>query len=166
MVAVIQRVRQASVQVGDTHVAKIGRGLLVLLGVSKDDSDRDEAFLVDKILHIRIFSDKAGKMNCSLQDIDGELLLVSQFTLLANMRKGRRPSFESAAAPDEAQARYHHMLDVLKQRNVRVQEGIFGAQMLVSLENDGPVTLILDSRENKSEKFKELSIRSDKGKTN
>ncbi len=165
MVAVLQRVRRASVTVGENPIAKIGRGLLVLLGIAKDDSDEDEAVLVDKILHLRIFSDESGKMNSSLQDIRGELLLVSQFTLLANTRRGRRPSFESAALPDEARARYQHMLGTFKQRNITVQGGTFGAKMLVSLENDGPVTILLDSRASKAGGLKAHYTPADKGKT-
>lgn len=165
MIAVLQRVRHASVAVDTTRVATIGQGLLVFVGIAKGDSDQDEAVLVEKILHLRIFSDKAGKMNYSLQDIQGELLLVSQFTLLANTRKGRRPSFESAALPDEARARYEHMLTTFKQKNISVQGGIFGADMLITLENDGPVTILLDSRESVNRSLKKPSTTTDKGKT-
>lgn len=146
MIAVLQRVRKASVSVEGSQVAAIGQGLLVLLGVAKDDSDRDADFMADKIPHLRLFPDEAGKLNRSLQDIHGELLVVSQFTLLANTGKGRRPSFEGAALPEEAEARYRQVLDLLKQRGMPVQAGVFGGNMLVSLENDGPVTLLLDSR--------------------
>lgn len=146
MIAVLQRVRQASVTVDDTPIGKIGRGLLVFLGVAQNDSDLDVDFIVDKIQHLRLFSDETGKMNDSLQDIHGELLVVSQFTLLANTGKGRRPSFERAALPDEALTRYQQVINTLKRNHIPVQTGIFGQNMLVSLENDGPVTMLLDSR--------------------
>ena len=146
MIAVLQRVRKASVSVEGAQVAEIGQGLVVLLGVAKDDADRDADFMADKIPHLRLFSDEAGKMNRSLQDIRGELLVVSQFTLLADTSRGRRPSFEAAALPEEARARYRQVLDLLKQRGIPVHAGIFGRNMLISLENDGPVTLFLDSR--------------------
>lgn len=146
MIAVLQRVREASVTIRDTPIARIAQGLLVLLGVAMNDSDEDVAFIVDKIQHLRLFSDEAGKMNYSLQDIQGELLVVSQFTLLANTGKGRRPSFEKATLPDEARTRYQQVVNTLKRKNIPVQTGIFGENMLVSLENDGPVTMLLDSR--------------------
>ena len=146
MIAVLQRVRQASVTVGNAKIAGIAKGLLVLLGVAINDSDQDVAFIVDKIQHLRLFSDKTGKMNYSLQDIEGEVLVVSQFTLLGHTEKGRRPGFERAAPPDEAHARYQQVVNTLKSIHIPVQTGIFGQNMLVSLENDGPVTMLLDSR--------------------
>ncbi len=146
MIAVLQRVRQASVTVGDTRIAGIAKGLLVLLGVATNDADQDVAFIVDKIQHLRLFSDEAGKMNYSLQDIEGEVLVVSQFTLLGNTEKGRRPCFERAAPPDEAHVRYQQVVNALKNSHIPVQTGIFGQNMLVSLENDGPVTMLLDSQ--------------------
>ena len=146
MIAVLQRVRNASVTVDDTRIAGIARGLLVFLGVATNDSDQDVAFIVDKIQHLRLFSDEGGKMNYSLLDIKGEVLVVSQFTLLGNTEKGRRPGFERAAPPDEAHARYQQVVNDLKSRRIPVQTGNFGRNMLVSLENDGPVTMLLDSR--------------------
>ncbi|MDR4494074.1 MAG: D-aminoacyl-tRNA deacylase [Nitrospirales bacterium] len=146
MIAVLQRVREASVTVRDTTIARIAEGLLVLLGVAVNDSDQDVAFIVDKIQHLRLFSDEAGKMNYSLQDIQGELLIVSQFTLLGNTGKGRRPSFEQAALPNEARTRYQQVVNALQKSSIPVQTGIFGENMLVSIKNDGPVTMLLDSR--------------------
>ncbi len=146
MIAVIQRVTRASVAVDELCIASIGQGLLVLLGIAKGDGDSDVQFMVEKIPQLRIFPDQQNRMNCSLQAINGELLLVSQFTLLANLAKGRRPSFECAAHPEEARPLYLQLLEQLQTRDLAVQGGQFGASMTVSLENDGPVTLILDSR--------------------
>ena len=146
MIAVIQRVRQASVTVEGQCIAMIRQGILALLGVAKGDTDSDVAYMIEKIPRLRMFSDAQGHMNQSLQDINGELLLVSQFTLLAKTNKGRRPSFEEAAPPEEARLRYQNVLEKLQASGIRVQSGLFGEAMLVSLENEGPVTLILDSR--------------------
>ncbi len=146
MIAVIQRVRQASVTVESQCIAAIRQGLLVLLGVAKGDTDSDVAFMVEKIPRLRMFSDARGHMNHSLQDINGELLLVSQFTLLAKTNKGRRPSFECAAPPKEARLRYQDVLEKLQALGLTVHSGHFGEAMIVSLENEGPVTLILDSQ--------------------
>ncbi len=146
MIAVIQRVTRASAMVDNFCLASIRQGLLVLLGISKGDGEPDVQFMVDKIPRLRIFSDPQGRMNHSLQDIKGELLLVSQFTLLANTTKGRRPSFEYAAPPELAQPLYQSLLEQLQSLGIVIQSGRFGASMNVSLENDGPVTLILDSR--------------------
>lgn len=145
MVAVIQRVTQASVTIDDRCITKIGPGLLVLVGVAKGDSMADVRFMVEKIPQLRIFSDPKGHLNRSIQDIQGELLLVSQFTLLANMAKGRRPSFEDAAPPEDARILYEMMVNEFQRLGLTVQIGRFGASMKVSLENDGPVTFILDS---------------------
>ncbi len=147
MIAVIQRVAQASVSVECQCIAKIGHGLLVLVGIAKKDTEADVRFMVEKIPQLRIFADNQGHMNRSLQESHGELLLVSQFTLLANITKGRRPSFEWAASPEEACKLYQNMLEQFQILGLSVQSGRFGASMLVSLENDGPVTLILDSRD-------------------
>ncbi len=147
MIAVIQRVSQASITVEKTLVSQIGQGLLVLVGVEKDDTDQDTAFMVNKIPTLRIFSDDRGKMNRSIQDCGGELLMVSQFTLLANTARGRRPSFEHAAPPKEAQVLFQNLCEQLAETGLTVKEGVFGAHMGVLLENDGPVTLILHSRE-------------------
>jgi D-tyrosyl-tRNA(Tyr) deacylase len=145
MIAVIQRVTQASVTVENHCIAKIGHGLLVLLGVAKGDTLSDVRFMVEKIPHLRMFADIQGHMNHSLQDIHGELLLVSQFTLLANMTKKRRPSFDAAASPDKARTLYQAILEQFQALGLAIQGGRFGTLMTVSLENDGPVTLILDS---------------------
>jgi len=146
MVAVIQRVTQASVTVESQCISTIGHGLLVLLGVAKGDTSSDVRFMVEKIPELRIFLDTQGHMNRSLQDIGGELLLVSQFTLLANLAKGRRPTFDAAAPPEEARSLYQMLLEQFLALGLAVQSGRFGASMTVGLENDGPVTLILDSR--------------------
>jgi len=152
MIAVIQRVTHASVTVESQCIANIGHGLLVLLGVAKGDSNSDVGFMVEKIPQLRIFADTQGHMNQSLQDIHGELLLVSQFTLLANMAKGRRPSFDDAAPPEEARSLYQTLLEQFHALGLAVQGGRFGASMTIGLENDGPVTLILDSLAKDKEK--------------
>lgn len=152
MIAVIQRVRQASVTVADHVIAHINQGLVILLGVAQGDTGQDAAFMVEKIPKLRIFSDTQGKMTDALQDVNGELLLISQFTLLANTEKGRRPSFELAAPPEEARVRYQEVLEQFQALGLSVQAGTFGATMVVTLENDGPVTLILDSRASKGVK--------------
>jgi D-tyrosyl-tRNA(Tyr) deacylase len=147
MRAVVQRVSRAEVRIEGRVAGKIGRGLLVLLGVADGDSDADAAFLVDRIVGMRIFADDAGKMNLSIAQAGGELLVVSQFTLIADTNSGRRPSFIKAAAPDEARRLYQHFLSLARTREVKVETGEFGATMEVELMNDGPVTIILDSRE-------------------
>ena len=146
MKAVIQRVDRASVSVDGNEVSRIGGGLLVLLGVEKGDSEKDADFLLDKIIHLRIFEDGEGKMNLSLLDISGELLVVSQFTLLADCRKGRRPSFTDAADPATAAMLYEYMLVKAKEKVSKVGQGQFQAMMKVGLVNNGPVTILLDSR--------------------
>ena len=148
MRAVVQRVSRAEVRIEGRVVGKIGRGFVVLLGVAGGDSDADAAFLVDKIVGMRIFADDAGKMNLSIAQADGAMLVVSQFTLLADTNSGRRPSFTKAAAPDEARRLYEHFLSLARTRDVKVETGEFGATMEVDLVNDGPVTIVLDSREN------------------
>jgi D-tyrosyl-tRNA(Tyr) deacylase len=150
MIAVIQRVRRASVTVGSHESAQIGQGLVMLLGVAQGDTGQDVDFMVKKVSRLRIFPDTQSKMNYALQDINGEILVVSQFTLLANTDKGRRPSFESAASPEEARVRYQEVLEKFQALGLAIQGGIFGATTVVSLENDGPVTLILDSRGRKA----------------
>ena len=146
MKAVIQRVRKASVDIEGRIVGQIDRGLVVLLGVAQEDNQTDVEFLVEKLPAIRVFSDEAGKMNKSLSDIGGALLIISQFTLLADTDRGRRPSFEKAAPPEQAKVLYQLLVDQLQARTLQVETGEFGATMIVSLENDGPVTLVLDSR--------------------
>jgi D-aminoacyl-tRNA deacylase len=146
MRAVVQRVSRAEVSVGGSSLGRIGRGFAVLLGVARDDSAADVEFIADRILGLRVFADAAGKMNLALDAIDGELLVVSQFTLLADTSGGRRPSFIRAAAPEVARPLYEHFVSLVRARGVRVETGEFGAHMEVALVNDGPVTIILDSR--------------------
>ena len=145
MRAVVQRVKQANVEVDGVVVGEIGPGLLVLLGVAKTDTTAGADFLADKITNLRIFSDEAGKMNRSLLDTGGALLAVSQFTLYGDCRKGRRPSFDHAAPAEQARALYEHFVAVARRTGVRVETGVFQADMQVSLVNDGPVTLIVES---------------------
>jgi D-tyrosyl-tRNA(Tyr) deacylase len=145
MKAVIQRVSHASVVVEGTTVGQIGTGFLVLLGAGHDDTEEDVRYIATKIAGMRIFSDAGGKFNLSLADVGGAVLLVSQFTLYADTRKGRRPSFIDAAPPDVAQALVERCAQLLRQEGVHVETGVFGAHMEVSLLNDGPVTIILDS---------------------
>jgi len=147
MRAVVQRVSNAEVRIEGRAVGRIGHGFVVLLGVAGGDSDADAAFLVDKIVGMRIFADHAGKMNLSIAQAGGAMLVVSQFTLLADTNSGRRPSFTKAAAPDEARRLYEHFLSLARTRDVKVETGEFGATMEVDLVNDGPVTIILDSHE-------------------
>jgi D-aminoacyl-tRNA deacylase len=144
MKAVIQRVSSASVVVEGKTVGEIGQGILVLLGVEKGDSEVQADWLAEKIISLRIFSDEAGKMNLSLQDVEGSLLAVSQFTLAGNCAKGRRPSFDTAAPPDEGKRLYDYFVDTVRQRGVATATGIFQADMQVTLVNDGPVTFILE----------------------
>jgi len=146
MRAVLQRVSRAEVRVDARILGKIGRGFVVLLGVAQGDTEADAAKLADRILGIRVFADSAGKMNCALAAVSGELLVVSQFTLLADTDSGRRPSFTSAAAPDDARRLYEHFLSLVRRDNTKVETGEFGATMEVELVNDGPVTIILDTR--------------------
>lgn len=147
MKAVIQRVRRASVEVDGTVVGQIEQGMVVLLGIAKGDTAADVGFIVRKLPALRIFSDEQGKMNRSLEEIAGGILLISQFTLLANVEHGRRPSFEDAASADEARALYQLTVDRLKIQGHHVETGVFGATMILSLDNVGPVTLLLDSRQ-------------------
>jgi len=146
MKAVIQRVTRASVEVDGRIVGRIGAGLLVLLGVAKGNEERDLLYLVEKLHTLRIFADDQGKMNRSLVEVGGEVLLVSQFTLLGDTTKGRRPGFDRAAAPDEARTWYEQTVTRLRAVGVKVETGVFGAHMQVELLNDGPVTFLLDSR--------------------
>ncbi len=146
MKAVIQRVTRASVEVEGQVVGRIGAGLLVLLGVAKGDEERDLSYIVEKVHTLRIFGDDQGKMNRSLLDVGGALLLVSQFTLLGETGKGRRPGFERAAPPESARAWYEEAVSRLRAVGLTVETGVFGAHMQVELRNDGPVTFLLDSR--------------------
>ena len=146
MRAVIQRVKESSVSVNNEIIGKIGSGLMVLLGVSETDRVEDADYLAAKIINLRIFEDENHKMNRSLLDIGGEMLVVSQFTLLADCRKGRRPSFVHAAGPNKANELYERFVEQVRQKGVNVATGRFRAMMDVSLINDGPVTLIVESR--------------------
>ena len=152
MRALIQRVSEAQVTVGDAIVGRIGEGLLVLLGVGKEDRELEADILVEKIVNLRIFDDDAGKMNLSTLDVEGEVLVVSQFTLFADSRRGRRPSYIGAAAPDEANRLYEYFMDRLKSSGISVQAGRFQAMMDVELVNSGPVTIWLDTDDFKKEK--------------
>jgi D-tyrosyl-tRNA(Tyr) deacylase len=145
MRAVVQRVLSARVEVKGRTTGSIGRGLLVLLGICRTDGEDDVSYLAEKILQLRVFPDDRLSMNRSLLDIGGEILLVSQFTLYGDCRRGRRPSFDAAMPPEAAEEIYRSFSAYLAKRGVSPQEGVFGASMVVSLENDGPVTLLLDS---------------------
>ncbi|MBI2841948.1 MAG: D-tyrosyl-tRNA(Tyr) deacylase [Armatimonadetes bacterium] len=145
MRAVVQRVRGASVSVEGQEISRIGRGLAVLLGVGKGDGEADSAKIADKIARLRIFEDEQGKMNLSLLDVGGEALVVSQFTLYADTRKGRRPGFDAAAPPDEADRLYQKFVEELRSVGATVKTGQFQAKMLFEIENDGPVTIVLDT---------------------
>lgn len=146
MRAVVQRVSSASVKVDEQIVGQIDRGLLVLLGVGSDDADSDSVALAEKIAGLRVFEDEAGKMNLSLADIDGRMLVVSQFTLFGDCRKGRRPSFVEAARPEKAELLYETFVAEVQGKGIHVETGKFQTHMDVSLVNDGPVTLLVDSR--------------------
>jgi D-tyrosyl-tRNA(Tyr) deacylase len=146
MRVVVQRVNQASVTVGGDVAGRIGHGLLVLLGVAGDDRAEDGSQLARKLVDLRVFEDGDGKMNLSLAEVGGEMLVVSQFTLLSDCRKGRRPSFVNAAAPELARTLYEDFVSHVRARGISVATGVFQAHMEVALVNDGPVTLLLDSR--------------------
>ncbi|MGI9554236.1 MAG: D-aminoacyl-tRNA deacylase [Thermodesulfobacteriota bacterium] len=145
MRAVVQRVNSAEVRVDDNIVGKIERGLLVLLGISRNDTEDDVLYLAGKILKLRVFDDTDGKMNLNIEDSGGELLVVSQFTLYGDCRKGNRPSYEKAAGPDLAKTLYELFIKSLENSGIKVEKGIFGAFMNVDLSNSGPVTIMLDS---------------------
>ncbi len=146
MRAVIQRVSRAEVSVGGKCLGKIGVGFALLLGVARDDTEADAEFIADRVLGLRVFADAAGKMNLALDTIAGEMLVVSQFTLLADTSGGRRPSFIKAAPPELARVLYERFISLVRARGVKVETGEFGAHMEVALVNDGPVTIIFDSR--------------------
>lgn len=148
MRAIIQRVSKAAVHVDKQCVSEIDAGLLVLLGVGEGDTEKMADYLVDKIINLRVFTDTEGKMNLSLLDTAGELLVVSQFTLYGDCRRGRRPSYSHAAPPNEAKALYQYFVKRCQSYGIKVGEGVFAAHMEVSLTNDGPVTLLLDSNKN------------------
>lgn len=146
MRAVIQRVEKASVSVEGEIKGQIGAGFLVLIGVEEGDGDADFRYIAEKVPNLRVFEDEQGKMNRSLLDVGGEVLAVSQFTLLGDARGGRRPSFITAARPETADPMYERLVADWRARGIRVETGVFGAHMKVSLVNDGPVTILLDSR--------------------
>ncbi len=147
MRACIQRVTQAAVTVNGELVSRIGKGFLVLLGVGAEDTKEEAIKLAEKIIGLRVFEDQAGKMNLSLQEVSGEILVVSQFTLFADCRKGRRPSFTGAAPPELAEQLYEFFVNYIAQKGIPVRTGRFREHMLVELVNDGPVTIWLDSKE-------------------
>lgn len=146
MRAVIQRVKRASVRVSDETIGSIGHGILLLLGIEESDQDKDLDFMIEKVPNLRIFEDENGKMNKSLLDVEGSILVISQFTLLGDARKGRRPSFITAARPDKAIPMYEKYISKMKEKNIKTEAGEFGADMDVELVNDGPVTILLDSK--------------------
>lgn len=145
MRALIQRISSARVRVGSEVTGEVGPGLLVFLGVGRDDSPAELGQLAEKIVNLRIFEDEQGKMNRSVQEVDGEIMVVSQFTLYADCRKGRRPNFLEAAPPELGRELYEQFITVLREKGVRVATGRFGADMAVELTNDGPVTIMLDT---------------------
>lgn len=146
MRAVVQRVKECSVTVDDTVTGSIDRGLLVYLGVEKGDSEKDLSYILEKTVGLRIFVDEGGKMNLSVEDTGGSILVVSQFTLCADTRKGKRPSYNNAASPEEGEGYYRKFIEMVRTRGIEVEEGSFGALMHVKYTNEGPVTIILDSR--------------------
>ncbi len=148
MRAIIQRVKRGRVTVNDHEVGSINKGLVILLGVGKEDDLSHTRYLVEKIANLRIFEDEAGKMNLSLIDIKGEALVVSQFTIYGDCRKGRRPGFSEAASPDKAQELYEVFCKLFRGKGVKVEQGQFQAMMVVEIINDGPVTFMLDSHKN------------------
>ena len=147
MVVVIQRVSSSSVKVDGDIVGEIAQGLNILLGVKKGDSKEDILKLVNKIVNLRIFQDDKGKMNLSLLDVKGEMLVISQFTLAGNVKKGRRPSFDDSEIPNIANALYEEFVQEVQKAGVYTQTGVFGAMMDVNIQNDGPVTFVIDSKE-------------------
>ena len=144
MKLVIQRVNHADVKIDKKEVGRINKGLLVLVGVASDDDEKTVEKYFNKLVKLRIFEDENGKTNLSLRDVGGELLLVSQFTLLANCKEGNRPSFVGAGSPDEAKRLYEYMVELGKSSDIHTECGVFGADMKVSLENDGPFTIVLE----------------------
>jgi D-tyrosyl-tRNA(Tyr) deacylase len=145
--ALLQRVTRASVTVDGKVLGQIGPGFVILLGVAAEDSEKDADYLVDKIVNLRVFNDEEGKFNLSALQVKAGLLVISQFTLLADARKGRRPNFTSAALPDRAEALYNYFIDKVIESGLKVERGSFGAHMLVEILNDGPVTIMLDSKD-------------------
>lgn len=148
MRAVVQRVIRSSVAVDGNITGSIEKGLMVLIGVEDGDAEQDAAYIADKVTGLRIFEDENEKMNLSVKDVGGSVLAVSQFTLLGDVRKGKRPSFTRAAEPQEANRLYRRVIEYIEAHDVHVEEGVFQAHMLVEISNDGPVTILLDSNKN------------------
>ncbi len=146
MRAVVQRVKCANVNVNSRQVSKVGKGIVVFVGIDKEDTHKDADYMASKIIGLRIFEDKSGKMNLSLKDINGQALIVSQFTLLGDCRKGKRPSFDSAANAKKANILYEYLIEKCKQNDLVIGKGVFRENMLVELVNDGPVTILIDSK--------------------
>ena len=146
MRAVVQRVKESSVTVNDKVTGSIRQGLMVLIGVEDGDTEKDAEYIAKKVSALRVFDDEEGVMNLSVKDINGEILAVSQFTLLGDVRKGNRPSYFSAAAPEDANNLYRKTVELIKSNGIHVEEGIFQAEMIVNIVNDGPVTILLESR--------------------
>lgn len=146
MIAVLQRVNKASVEVGGETISEIGKGILIFLGIDKKDSKKDVEYLADKVVNLRIFEDNNSKMNLSIKDVGGEIMVVSEFTLAGDCKKGNRPSFDKAMPPEEAEKLYRDFIDSLRSKGIPVKEGVFRSFMHVSLINEGPVTFILNTR--------------------
>ena len=146
MRAVVQRVKESSVKIDGGIVGKINKGFNVLIGIAKDDTVDDLKYIKDKIMNLRVFEDENDKMNLSIKDVNGELLIVSQFTLYGDCRKGRRPNFMNALSGEEAEKLYEEFLRMIREEDIVVETGVFGADMEVSIINDGPVTLLIDSK--------------------
>lgn len=145
MRAVVQRVTESSVTVDGAVTGSIGKGLMVLIGVEEGDTEKDAEYIAKKLSALRVFDDENGVMNLSVQDVGGEILAVSQFTLLGDVRKGNRPSYFKAAGPEEADALYRKVITLIEEKGIHVEEGVFQAEMMVKIHNDGPVTILLES---------------------
>jgi D-tyrosyl-tRNA(Tyr) deacylase len=146
VIAVVQRVRRGRVTVGGATVGEVGRGFVVLLGVAQGDGEREADYLARRIQELRVFEDEQGKMNRALAEVSGSVLAISQFTLLANLKSGRRPDFLAAAPPDEGRRWFDRFVELLRARGVRVETGRFGESMVVAIENEGPATFLFDTR--------------------
>lgn len=146
MIALIQKVRKASVKVNEKLISEINKGLLIMVGIQKGDTEKDSDYLVNKIINLRVFEDLKGKMNLSIKDVGGEILVVSEFTLIGDCKKGYRPSFDKAMPPEEAEKIYRYFIESLKKTEIPVKEGVFRSFMHVFIVNEGPVTFILNTR--------------------